>query len=49
MTHYKGPEQREKRMEAWEVCLDALEDDDTHLSAFCICSTTLLVPSNKAG
>jgi Fanconi-associated nuclease 1 len=32
MTHYKGPQQVAKRREALEICIDGLEDDDTHLS-----------------
>lgn len=32
MTHYKGPQQEDKRREALDVCIDGLEDDDTHLS-----------------
>ena len=32
MTHNKGPQQEAKRREALDVCIDGLEDDDTHLS-----------------
>lgn len=32
MTHYKGDQETDKKEEALDVCLDGLEDEDTHLS-----------------
>lgn len=36
MTHYKGEESLEKKEEAIDVCIDGLEDEDTHLSEFIV-------------
>jgi hypothetical protein len=33
MTHFKGDDATEKKEEALDVCMDGLEDEDTHLSS----------------